>query len=77
MAVFVLKMCQFLINFEYKIDHNLKNKNLKIDHSLDSALCASFENQIMYLPKITKDIYLPLVFFWNLEQIFSLYIIWL
>ena len=41
MVVFVLKIGPFLINFEYKIDHNSKNKNRKIDFSFVSAHCAS------------------------------------
>ena len=45
-VVFVLKCCPLLMNCECKFDHYSKNKNrknLKIDHSFDSALCASLE----------------------------------
>ena len=42
MLVFLLKISQFSINFEYQINHNSKNRKRKIDSSFDSARCAFF-----------------------------------
>ena len=45
MVVSVLRIGQFSVNFEYKIDHISKNKNRKnqkIYFSLHTALCVSF-----------------------------------
>ena len=36
------KLVNFSMNFEYKNDHNSKNKNRKIDLSIVSGHCASF-----------------------------------
>ena len=41
MVDFVLKIGQFSMNFKYKIDHNSKTKNWKIDFSFVSAHFAS------------------------------------
>ena len=41
-SVFLHKIGQFLMNFDYKIDHNSKNRNRKIDFSFVSVHCASF-----------------------------------
>ena len=35
-------LVHFSMNFEYKIDHNLKNKNCKIDFLIVSVHCAYF-----------------------------------
>ena len=42
MIDFVHKICQFSMNFEYKIDHISKTKNQKIEFSLVSAHWATF-----------------------------------
>ena len=41
MVDFVLKICQFSMNFEHKLDHKSKTKNRKIDFSFVSAHCVS------------------------------------
>ena len=41
MVDFVLKISQFSMNIEYKIDHNLMTKNRKIYFSFISAHCVS------------------------------------
>ena len=41
-SFFYTKNWQFSINFQFKIDQNSNNKNLKYDFSFDSTLWASF-----------------------------------
>ena len=42
MVYFVLKIHRKLADFEYKIDHNSKTKNWKIDFAFVSAHCTPF-----------------------------------
>ena len=54
MIVLVLKIGQFSINFEHKIDHNSKNKNYK-NRKIDFQLIAHLSWSIFFMAGDTLE----------------------